>query len=470
MLPRSVFPNKEDLISLKDECTNNMEFIKQNIDPYKNRPIVVLTGMIGAGKSSLSCSLSQKSLIIEASGRRKYLVGDGVGQGLNACTTKPSILYNSIEGFSIVDLPGFEDNRTIEQEIINSISINDIFDVFPECRKEYKIVLVITSHDFQINRCTKLIDSFSRIKKMFPNYNEIKHTLGIIITKGDNSYDANEYVTLYNDAFNNTQNKTSDMIDLHRFLNQFNNNIFIFPQPLDADVGKQYDFSDHQRLLDFLKSNYIINPNHNIVVSNEAESNLILSYNTNKNNALTIIREICQKINNKYQNETSSVEIKNWIDRIRAIKNSTIEDIKDFEGIIKRNMQNVSVNDIDFNKLTEFIQFDHLISKILKSQEDKTYVKNAIVTWSEESIHDLSQKYSNALDNEQLQRQNEILRQEMERRRQYEEELERRRIEDLENERRLRQELELRRRQEEETQRKLQEIQSLISRSRVYGG
>lgn len=470
MLSRSVFPNKEDLISLNDKYANNMEFIKRNIDPYKQRPIIVLAGMIGAGKSSLSCSLLQKSLIIENNGRRKYLVGDGVGQGLNACTTNPSILYNSIEGFSIVDLPGFEDNRSIEQEIINSISNNCIFDVFPECRKEYKIILVITCYDFQTNRCTNLIDSFSRIKKMFPNYNEIKHTLGIIITKGDNRYDTNEYVTFYNDAFNNTENQTSDMIDLHQFLNQFKDNIFIFPQPLDTDIGKQYDFRDHQRLLDFLKSNYIINPNHNIAVSNEAESNLILSYNTNKNNALTIIREIFQKINYIYRNETSSVEIKNWIDRIKAIKNSSIEEIKDFEEIIKRNMQNISMNNIDFNRLTEFILFDHFISKVLKSQKDKTYLKNALITWGEESIHDLSQKYRNALDNEQLQRQNEILRQEMERRRQYEEELERRRREDLENERRLKQILDLRRRQEEENRRKLQEIQSLISRSRVYGG
>ena len=470
MQPRSVFQTKEDIISFNNECKITKDFIMQNIDQYKTHPIVVLIGMIGAGKSSLSCCLSEKSLIVQAHGRRKYLVGEGVGQSLNACTTMPSIIYNSNEEFSIVDLPGFEDNRNYEQEITNSISIDSIFDIFPECTKEYKVILVITSFDFQINKCTKLIDSFSRLKKMFPNYNEIKQTFAIVITKGENENSVNEYVSFFNDAFNNTENQTEDMFELHRFLNQFKNNIFIFPQPLDIDIGNQYEFRDHQGLLSFLKSNYLINPKHNIVVSNDAESNLILSYNRNKNNTLIAIREICQTINNKYQNETSSVKIKNWIDLIKAIKDSSIEKIKDFEDAIKRIIQDESLNDLNFNILTEYILFDNLISTVLKSQVDKTYVKNAIITWCEESIRDLSLKYRSALENEQLQYQNEISRQEMERRRQLEEDMRRSQAEREENERRLQQELELRKRQNEESRRKLQEMQSLILRTRVNGG
>lgn len=129
MFSRSFFQTNEKICEFNESIKNTRETLQQKIVPYKNKLFILLTGMIGAGKSSIACSLCNKSLTVQALRKMKYLKGEGVGSDLNACTTIPSIFYNPSYDFVIVDPPGFNDNRNCQQEITNSIAIDNLFDI-----------------------------------------------------------------------------------------------------------------------------------------------------------------------------------------------------------------------------------------------------------------------------------------------------------------------------------------------------
>lgn len=418
-----MFQRTEDIKKFNGNIKDTRNRIEQKIGPYKYSPNIVFVGMIGAGKSSLSCSLLKKRLTVQVSGKRRYLDGEGVGLGLDACTTIPSISYDSQNQMIITDLPGFEDNRSDELEILNSIAIDDLFGIFPNITKNYKIVLVVTSHDFQTNKCSKLIDSFLRIKKMFPKYQEIKNTFGVIITKGENEWKSNDYIDFFNEMYEHTSSLTSEMIEIHNFMNSYKDNIFTFPQPSPENVGKQYEFNDSERLMRFLKTKYCQNPEHQVAISQTTESNLLLSYKANIKNVLNCVKEICQKINNKYTYVTDSSNIKKWLDFIGEIIKKKIENVKDFEDIIKRFIPNYSFYDLNLSKLSELSQFDEVILRVMPAHIDKSYLNDAIQIWSHRTNEELTTKYKNAREKEHLKHQEEIRRKKEEEERRQQEEI-----------------------------------------------
>lgn len=463
MFSHQVFQTKEEFNKFEEINKSTKEIIKQKMEPNRCYPIIILTGMMGVGKSSLSCCLSNKSLIVNAKGKTKYLVGEGVGLGLNACTTIPSISFNSKDYFNVIDPPGFEDNRNYGQEIANSIAIDNLFEIFPNYNQNYKIVLVISCYDFKTNKCIKLIESFGRLKKMLPDFNSIKHTLGVVITKGDSDYEAQDYIDFYNEMISNTQYQTPEMKEVSQFLNSYKDNIFVFPQPTNNNIGQQYHFNDQEKLINFLKRNYVQNPKHQIVISENAESSLLLSYNDYLKNILNISKEICDKIKNQYQQEKTSANIKNWMNYIQSIKNSQIKKAKDFENVIRRYIPNSWVYNTNFQKLYEYQLFDELICKILPSHEDKEYLNEYIEKWCINANHDLSLNYANARTKEHeiyIQEQKRI---EEEKR----EQLRKKQIENEARERKIREELEEARRMQEESNRMKEQ---LSRRFRVIGG
>lgn len=461
MSSASFFKTKEEYDEFIEATRSTKEIIRQKIEPYKNKPIIVLTGMMGVGKSCISCCLSNKNLIIEGKGMCTHLVGEGVGVGMNACTTIPNINYNSKNDFVIVDLPGFEDNRNYQQELLNSIAIDNLFGLFPNYTIKYKIILVFTSYDFKTKKGSILINSFSRLMKMFPNYKKIRNTLAIIITKGQYDYDSSDYINFFNETFQFTQNSTYEMEEVYNFLRSYQNNIFVFPQPLGENVGKPYYFKDFERLLTFCKFNYCINPEHRIALSKEAESELILSYENDKKNLIKSINGICQKIRSQYQKVKDYSNIQKWTEFIYKIMNTKIDTIKDFEETIKKNIPSIYIYDNDFGYLNKFNSFEKLVFQILSLNNGTTYVSNMVRMWCYDSLPELDKQKKIAFEIAEKERKHK----EEERKR---EEMERKRREIKEIEEKYKAELERKRQKEEEYTRKKLEIQRRIQR--VSGG
>lgn len=71
---------------------------------------------------------------------------------------------------------------------------------------------------------------------MFPDYNNMKNTFGIIITKGQIDYEPKDYIDYFNEMFKQTSNPNSGMIEVHDLLLSCANNIFIFPQPSNESI------------------------------------------------------------------------------------------------------------------------------------------------------------------------------------------------------------------------------------------
>lgn len=60
-------------------------------------------------------------------------------------------------------------------------------------------------------------------------------------------------------------------INNYMFFSNNKDRIFVFPRSLRSDVGKEYNFQNNDRLISFLKKDPIVNPEHQIALSETAE-------------------------------------------------------------------------------------------------------------------------------------------------------------------------------------------------------
>lgn len=60
MSSRSIFKTQQDLIKFIENDNETKSYLQKQIDPYKSYPMVLLTGMMGVGKSSISCCFIRK--------------------------------------------------------------------------------------------------------------------------------------------------------------------------------------------------------------------------------------------------------------------------------------------------------------------------------------------------------------------------------------------------------------------------
>ena len=121
--------------------------LQQKIGPNSGLIKVILTGITGSGKSTISCCLSQKQLIVRSGkGRRLVLEGEGVQSGCQSVTRDPSITIDSVERIIYIDCAGWEDTDGFGQEMINAFVMNSLFETNNNCDdNKFKILLVISA-------------------------------------------------------------------------------------------------------------------------------------------------------------------------------------------------------------------------------------------------------------------------------------------------------------------------------------
>lgn len=88
---------------------------------------------------------------------------------------------------------------------------------------------------------------------MFPNPNELKDGIGLIITQDDPDLTGIDHIDYLED---------DAPFELAKWCSFFTNNpdhIFTFPKALEKDIDNIYDFDDHQRLIDFVTKDYLVN-------------------------------------------------------------------------------------------------------------------------------------------------------------------------------------------------------------------
>lgn len=123
--------SKKDLEDFNQMVCKLQKYIKQQIQPNSDKIKVLLIGITGSGKSSVSCCLAHKDLTIQKDkGDTIALFGKGVQSGLKSVTREPSIIADQDFNILYCDCPGFEDTNGFFQEIINAFANDYLFENF----------------------------------------------------------------------------------------------------------------------------------------------------------------------------------------------------------------------------------------------------------------------------------------------------------------------------------------------------
>ena len=173
-----------------------------------------------------------------------------IGHTRAAETFMPALLEK--DKILLCDCPGLLDNRSFERRILNSFAINQLLS--HPCK--IKILLVLTQSDFESSRCRTAIELFEQCSTFFTNYHQLEQCIGLVITKMDpetNSKEILEYADYKG-------------LEKHPLLTFFLNHQERCFQIYKASLQSTNNFDDKERLLNFLKTGGVINPNHNIIL------------------------------------------------------------------------------------------------------------------------------------------------------------------------------------------------------------
>lgn len=163
-----------------------------------NKQTINLLGKTGSGKSTTLCFLADLAPRIEQSDYGETIIDFDqqeemkieIGHSNKSCTTLPNFL--NIKGELYWDCPGFCDNKSIMQEVVNLFCTKKIF----ESALSYKIVLVISFDTIVVSRGREFAATLRQLVEMFPEQDHLFNCLSIIVTKCPNKrYTSNLFVT-----------------------------------------------------------------------------------------------------------------------------------------------------------------------------------------------------------------------------------------------------------------------------------
>lgn len=255
--------NSQQIESILIEIKKSEQNILKKVKQFSNQTFVIILGITGDGKSSLSNCLLRKDVIIsKGAGNKVLLTGAGIKSGFQSCTKEPLITHDEITNLVYCDCPGFDDNNGYNQEIINSFMINYLFDI--KSNNKFKILLVISSSQIEASRGSNVISTIQRMINMFPKPEQLNKGMGIVITKGESELNGIDYLEQLID------NSAPLVQNWCQYFISNPDCVFTFPMALRIKIGQKYEFDDNQRLIEFLKINPISNIIHKLTISEQA--------------------------------------------------------------------------------------------------------------------------------------------------------------------------------------------------------
>lgn len=353
------------------EIENEMNFYHNKYPLY---PRILIMGLTGSGKSCIiSCLLNKKVTIAKDESMFIRLEGEGICNGSKIHHKSKMIFVDEKNELILINIPSLEDFDGIEKEIINAfIKYYILKSVQHELK--IKILLAVSACEFMDRRGRFVLESIRRMVKIFPNLKEIKNTIGLIITKGDVD-DTGEYY------LSNLQK--TNYRELKEWLDYFysyaNEQVFSFPLALKENVGKQYVFSDYDRVMNFILNDYLINPKIKVSVSDEACNTLKLINCENSRSMEQIFEELYQIFDEQYKQISTLEAYSDWLANIHLLIDKNINSISDFLVVIQRIIPNSLQYEHIFSKLNECDILNSFINDLCAKIEIP-HLKNFIIT------------------------------------------------------------------------------------------
>lgn len=130
---------------------------------------VILIDITGSGKFTLARCLSRKGLIVQR----------GKGGKIRLETRDPSFTIDDLNKTVFIGCAGFL------QEIINAFAIDCLFKQKNNISNKFKILLVISDPEIESGRGDAIVKSIQRLEQIFPDHEQLKNSIGLVITKSD---------------------------------------------------------------------------------------------------------------------------------------------------------------------------------------------------------------------------------------------------------------------------------------------
>lgn len=198
-------------------------------------------------------------MIVKRKGNRVIVDGEGVNQGDRQDMNVEIISDDS--DLIFCEIPDLTETFGF-QEIINAFALDSILSA-----NKLKILLVVTESDYNINRMGSLRHYINVLGNLFPNCDQLKSGISLVVAHCDPEIIGNDYPDLINEKYERYGKPDSFFLDeLH---------VFTFPKPSKRHIGKEYAFDDHDKIISFLKENPIVSSKHNISLSERARLELI---------------------------------------------------------------------------------------------------------------------------------------------------------------------------------------------------
>lgn len=226
----------EDLSSIDSikELLDNAD--KQIVTQLENR--VIILGNTGSGKTTLLNFLLDLPLFSKEEGGKRVIDVE-LGSGFKiehrnlTCTTIPN--EARFNDYNFADCPGFEDTRSVSQEIFNAYCIKKIFTL----SRKVKIVLVLESGIEKACRGNNLISIFSQLVELIHNTDALFSSLTIVITKCNIDFEIENFLESLQDIANHNNRAGQEVKRILLGLSSFPNKISRFYKPgRDDNIDK----------------------------------------------------------------------------------------------------------------------------------------------------------------------------------------------------------------------------------------
>lgn len=360
------------------------EKIKNQIQQYPGIPKIILLGNTGSGKSSLAYALTNNILKIEnGPGKKVILQLQNVQNDKIVNQREANIQYDEQLNLLFCDCPGFDDENEFDEDVIDSIAIDSIVQNYTQQEDKLKILLVISSWEFESKRGKEIAKLLERIQQMFPNQEELQNGMAIIITKGDAGTAGIDYI-------DRLKERASE--ELKEVCNYFLNKsdiIFTFPQASLDKIGETYEFEDKEKLLKFIKSDYILNLEHNVSLGESSMKQIKKNISQNSQKIDIVVNRIFEELAKKYQSENNIDDFKKWLNLLKAMQESNINNSNEFKQYIQNNFPPIPRFQLNLNQIEMYESINNSLFGMLKYRPQNSYISQIIEFHTNKAINEI---------------------------------------------------------------------------------
>lgn len=207
---------------------------------------ILFIGATSSGKTTLLCLLAQKRLkgFTNNTGRKCIDLVDQnepmkIGHYYTSCTTIP----NSWRDRSVTyyDCPGFEDNKSVSQEIANAYYVKKI----GNSHQQLKFVLVIPYGSEDQARGNSIAELLTQVNSLVPDTSRLFEGLSIVLTKCPKNYRVQHFINFLEKAIKEN-NRFKHVEKLTMMMIRNPQKFCIFKKPSENCT---IDLSDRERIL-----------------------------------------------------------------------------------------------------------------------------------------------------------------------------------------------------------------------------